>query len=603
MAGNGKVTAEIERLFVQDNLAYEVSAMYENHRQDRRTWEEEKKELRSYLFATDTTKTTNSKLPWKNKTTRPKLCQIRDNLHANYVEALFPNENWLHWEAADNESANRDKAKNIEAYMRAKLHESGFEDVVSQALYDYIDYGNAFGDVEFVRDEVQVGDKTVVRYVGPRAVRVSPLDIVFNVAAENFQDTPKITRYLLTLGDIKQMIDSRPDQREELEQAFTHLREIRQAATNFDVRDINKLAGWRVDGFGNMKTYYSSGFVELLVFEGDMYDAENDELYKNHRIVIADRSVVLYKEPIPSWLGSGSKVHAGWRLRPDNLMAMGPLDNLVGLQYRIDHIENLKADAFDLIVHPPLRIQGHVEDFEWGPGERIYEGEEGQVNPINIPDNTMVANMEIRGLEESMEEMAGAPREAMGIRTPGEKTAFEIQALENAAGRIFQHKIRAFEKNFLEPLLNHMLEVARRNMDEEDIIRAVGDDLGVTEFLKINRGDLQLRGRLRATGARHFAMRAQVMQNLQGLFAGPLANNPTVMAHFSGSRIARLVEDFLGVRRFELVRDYVQVHEEGELVRQQNAVQKNLEQQGAMPGPEGEEGPPMQGEPQGGPVR
>jgi hypothetical protein len=27
---------------------------------------------------------------------------------------------------------------------------------------------------------------------------------------------------------------------------------------------------------------------------------------------------------------------------------MGPLDNLVGLQYRIDHLENAKADALDL---------------------------------------------------------------------------------------------------------------------------------------------------------------------------------------------------------------------------------------------------------------
>ena len=53
--------------------------LYSIHRDK---WIEEKKELRNYLFATDTRTTSNSKLPWSNSTTTPKLTQIRDNLHA-----------------------------------------------------------------------------------------------------------------------------------------------------------------------------------------------------------------------------------------------------------------------------------------------------------------------------------------------------------------------------------------------------------------------------------------------------------------------------------------------------------------------------------------
>jgi len=48
-----------------------------------------------------------------------------------------------------------------------------------------------------------------------------------------------------------------------------------------------------------------------------------------------------------------------------------------------------------------------------------------------------------------MEEMAGAPKEAMGIRTPGEKTRYEVQSLENRSGRIFNHKVLNFSINFL----------------------------------------------------------------------------------------------------------------------------------------------------------
>jgi hypothetical protein len=39
------------------------------------------------------------------------------------------------------------KRKAIEAYMKTKLKESKFREEVSLLIYDYIDYGNAFGEV------------------------------------------------------------------------------------------------------------------------------------------------------------------------------------------------------------------------------------------------------------------------------------------------------------------------------------------------------------------------------------------------------------------------------------------------------------------------
>jgi len=52
----------------------------------------------------------------------------------------------------------------------------------------------------------------------------------------------------------------------------------------------------------------------------------------------------------------------------------------------------------------------------------------------------------------------------MGFRSPGEKTKYEVQRLENASARIFQNKINQFEEQIVEPLLNAMLELARRNL-------------------------------------------------------------------------------------------------------------------------------------------
>ena len=93
----GKV-AQITSIINRESLARQLSGLYNNWWIQRREKEEEWRELRNYLFATDTTTTSNKKLPWKNSTTLPKLCQIRDNLHSNYISALFPNDNWLKWE-------------------------------------------------------------------------------------------------------------------------------------------------------------------------------------------------------------------------------------------------------------------------------------------------------------------------------------------------------------------------------------------------------------------------------------------------------------------------------------------------------------------------
>ena len=133
-------------------LAVSISQMWDQHNTQRRKWLDDKLELRNYLFATDTTTTTNSKLPWKNKTTVPKLCQIRDNLHANYLSALFPNDDWMKWEGHTEDAAMLQKREAIEAYMKNKVRESNFRTEVSKLLYDYIDYGNVFYDVEYVRE-------------------------------------------------------------------------------------------------------------------------------------------------------------------------------------------------------------------------------------------------------------------------------------------------------------------------------------------------------------------------------------------------------------------------------------------------------------------
>jgi len=564
-------TLDVYEYLQPDALACVIADKDRAWRSARDGKEQEWVELRNYIFATDTTTTSNSSLPWKNKTTRPKLCQIRDNLHANYMAALFPNDNWFKWEARDEEATNKDKTKAVTAYMGAKLRDSGFEETVSRLLYDFIDYGNAFADVEYVDERKNIKGISYDGYVGPRLVRISPFDIVFDITAPAFVQTPKITRTLLSMGDLTKRILTDPKWAQMGPNILSRITDNRNHILSYRNSDHRKYQGFVADGFGSISDYYSCGLVEVLEFEGDFYDSSSRTLYPDQYIVVVDRAYVVYQGPIDNWFGASTKRHVGWRFRPDNLMAMGPLDNLVGMQYRIDHLENLKADVFDQIAHPMTKVKGYVEEWEFGPGERIYMEQDSDVEFMRPDTTALNADFQIDRLEAEMEEMAGAPKQAMGIRTPGEKTAFEVQALENAAGRIFQEKITQFEV-FMEQILNDMLEEAHRNFPIADIIRVIDNDLGVQEFRQVTKEDITANGILRPVGARHYAQRAQELQNLVGVFNSPMA--PMLQHHTSGVGLTEFIADVIDLRGYNIFQKNIAVAEQQELQALSNQAQE-----------------------------
>ena len=558
MVGN---VIDVESALRPTGLAESIVELYVSWDEQRRVWKNEQLEKNNFIFATDTTKTSNATLPWKNTTTRPKLTQIRDNIHANYDSAMFPNDQWFRWEAHSQDAALKEKAEIIEAYMSNKLRESGFENTISLLLYDYIDAGNAFCDVMFVNESKldPVSGELIVGYIGPKLVRISPQNIVFNPTASSFTKSPKITRHLKTIGELMVEVEENPESGW-IQEVLDDIVDVRKNIGNFTEQDFDVSQSYTIDGFGDLRTYYQSNFVEILELTGDIYDLENNELLKDHVITVLDRRLVARKQITPTWLAQGTMYHVGWRLRPHNIYAMGPLDNLVGMQYRIDHLENIKADVFDLIAFPPLKIIGEVKEFTWGPLEQIHIDEGGDVQML-VPDTTALnADLQIEILQQQMEEFAGAPREAMGIRSPGEKTAFEVQTLQNASSRIFQEKIRNFELNLLEPILNAMLEIAKRNINGSDLIRVLDDDLGVQKFLEVTKEDITAAGKLRPIGSRHFAAQAQLTQNLLGIFNSPVGQ--IIAPHVSGKRLARLIEDIFRLERFDIVEDNISIIEQ-----------------------------------------
>lgn len=561
-------------------IATEIVRNWETWNGGRSEWRSRVEENKKYVYATSTNETTNIQNPHSHTTHVPKIAQIADNLLANYLSALFPHDDWLKFEGADEESEEFDKKQAVLAYVNTKNKLNKFRAVIQEIITDWILYGNAFAGVTYVQEtheDPETGE-VLQGFVGPSVYRISPDDIVFNPLATNFESSPKIIRSLKSLGELHRDLEQNPElgySRDVLDKIMDH-REVLKQMTD---TALDKHIQFQFDGFSSPSLYYRSGYVEILEFYGDIFDTEKGEWLKNHVITVVDRQWVIRSEPLNTWRGRPNIFHVGWRVRPDNLWAMGPLDNLVGMQYLVDHLENARADGFDQMLDPDRVIAGDVQVERRGAAVDYYVNDPavgGDVKHL-APDTTVLnADFQIERKEQQMEEYAGAPREAMGIRTPGEKTAFEVSSLQNAASRVFQSKITYFEEQFLEPIINAEVEVARRNLDTTDIVRVVDDDFGVAEFLRVTKQDLLANGKLVPIGARHFARQATLVQNLQQ-FMQALQQDPMLAQHFPAENLARAWEDLLGFKRLELFEKFGRLEEETEFERLRRAAEEQVE--------------------------
>lgn len=577
---------DISNIVVKDAVAHTIVNHYVTWEQARDVWLRDQAEKLKYIYATSTHNTeVGASTPWKNNTTIPKLTQIRDNLHANYMSALFPNSKWLEWRGADSASNTQLKRTTILSYMRNQLEQSKFRTVVSQLVLDWIDYGNCFAMPVFEANVVNTGDGVATAgYTGAKLIRVSPYDIVFNPLATDFENSPKIIRSVKTLGELRKDILTRPEMGY-LEEVFQTAMSTRRAVQMALANDHIKSEQMVQDGFGGIDRYYESEQVELLDFYGDIYNVDSDTLEVNRLVTVIDRSFVIRNVPNPSWNGQAPVFHCGWRMRPDSLWAMSPLDNLVGMQYMVDKLQNSKADVIDQIIHPFIKIKGQVDDFEFKPQGRVQCYDDGDVELLR-PDMTVFnVNNEIAMLQNQMEEMAGAPRQAMGLRTPGEKTKFEVQVLENGSQRIFLNKTAYFEEVFLEPIVNCMLEFNIRLAPETVVLQMESPEFSTTVFRSVNKEDLNANGFLKPIGARHIAEKANQLQDLIQI-CGFTMNNQSTAPHVSGKEIAKLVFSLAGYESNKIVKDNVAITEAAETASVQQSAQAVVAETEAVGAPD-----------------
>lgn len=580
-------SVDLQQVQNEDALAKEIGNLWTAWDIARTTVKAAWQETTSFVYATSTRDTSNEGVGgedgeggWSHSTHLPKITQIYDNLGANYMSALMPHEDVVSFMGFSQDAVVRETRKRVEAYIKTKHRLSKFRTTLQDIVNDYILYGNCFAQVYYVNESTSIAGIMNAAYSGPRVRRISPYDIVFNPLATTFERSPKIVRSVKTLGELLREVEESPDEGKYYANGIKEWLKFRKSITGLTSEDIDKYVSLNISGFGSASSYFNSGNVEILELYGDIFDKENGELLKNHIITVVDRKYIIRKEPVETWSGFPHLFHAGWRTRPDNLWSMGPLDNLVGAQYLINHLENSRADAFDQYLFPTRVIVGDVQEDGVQPGVpggayRIPTGE-GSVSNL-APDTTVLnADMQIANKMQQMEEFAGSPKEASGFRSPGEKTAFEVNNMLQSAGRIFQHRLFHFEEEFLERIYNAELEVAKKNLNKADLIRVYDDEEDVVMFEEIIPSDLVVEGKLIPTGARSYVRKQQLTQNLMSLQQA-IATDPMLGQHFPSIKLANAWEELLGIEDLGVMEPWGRIREQAEGAREQLLAQRAVQ--------------------------
>lgn len=576
-------TFEINKLREPEGLAGGIAQKFVSWENSKDRWYRNAKETLENLYATSTHDIYNQVHEYDNSTHIPKLTQIRDMLVTYYLDAMFSLPDYVDWEAYDYESIDVNTRNTIKAVAKQMVEDSKFKPTIRELVEDYVDYGNAFATVANVTETLQMDGKSQsIIYNGPKAIRINPLDIFFDPLATSFERSPKIVRTIMTLGELQADAELLPDSAEEykkaLNKAIERRSEIRNTIATIRPEDIVD-DECRIAGLGNWSTYYKTDTVELLTFYGDLYDIDENKLHRNTRIVVMDRCFVLLEEPIKNYGFNCNIFKAGWRDRKDNLWSMSPLDNIKGLQFMVDFLENKRADVFNYISNPVLVKKGDVEmPADIYPGCEIGVDTDGDVAFIRPDATALQADLYIDKYLNLMEEMAGTPREAMGFRTPGEKTAFEVSQLNTASSRLFNEKVRKFEMEMLEPLMTLMLRIYMNNPARTTKVREKLED-GTVMFNDVSLDELTANGRLVAMGSNTYTEKARMAQTVMQLYNSGVVSDPLVFNYFDPKIIAKILSYTTGLDSWKgILKENARTHAELDAKMVAEQAQQQLEE-------------------------
>ena len=534
-------------------------------------------EIDSYLHATDTSMLEGG-TNFDHKTHLPILSELHEDLIAIVYSTLFPHDDWLSWKGFEINAITKQVRQKVLSYIKQCHSMNGFSVQMRKVVDDLIRYGNCFTQTYYKNESSESEQGMVSGYAGPAIKRISPYDIAFNPVAKEFSKTPKIIRELLTMGDFYEFVSSASEEdccisEEELSEIMK-----RRTGGNNDYSERYKEKQYIPAGFGSIDEYYTSGYIELLWFYGDIFNDTDGTFSKKRCVVVVDRdTVVIDKEELFPAIFKG-----GWSPRPDNLWSQGPLDKVVGINYMINHRENSKNDAIDKFTYPDRAYVGDVEEiYDEVTGHTKYiMPEGGSVSDIR-PDSTVLTfDNQIMMHRDLARTSARLPQQLAGFRTAGEKTATEVQSLNDGAFRGFINKAAQMEEDLIENAVQAEIRVAKDNFSS--IIKVLEEDEdGILLTTQITEEDLSANGKLIPHGSRRFSRQLQQLQGLTQLANTQIGQ--MVAPHINTYNLAKTVEELYGFDKFGFVNKFASIDEQMEAEERSMLAQQEMVKQSSEP--------------------
>ena len=542
-----------------------IAGMWDEYNSYRTKAMEAWKEVDLYRFATDT-KSLPGGQNFDHSMHTPITHMVDEKLGSILNATAFPHEDWLGWQAVEIDDVSESKRKRILAYLK-KIHaQTKFTRVGKKGLDDLKAYGNNFFQTSFVNMTRTEGDKIIAGYVGPMTKRISPYNIVFDPTVADFEHTWKIVLDRVSVGEFSEMV--RKDERFNSEAALA-IKQRRIGSTNGSrSNDYFKDGQYIPAGFDSLTAYLKSGYVDLLWFYGSIYDEHTMEVIPNRCIVVAD-----YDKVVCNYHKPNSRIRKGsWKERPDNLWAQSPLEPIIGLNYMINHRENAKNDAIDRMIYPDQLYVGEPEIIHDEVTQRreIWAPVGGDARDIAPDASTLSFNTETQLISQTVMEAVGLPSDILGFRSPGEKTAFEVQNLTEGAFRGFIDHVAQWEQDCLEKVIADQIEIAHENFTEVATVIVETVD-GFKVPATVTQDDLKSSGTLVPMGARRFSRMLQQLAGIQSM--SQLI--PVIGTHVNSFNLAKAVEVLSGLDDFGLVKRFAAIHEQGESQKEMALVEQD----------------------------
>lgn len=514
-------------------------------------------EVEAFLYATDTNSISNAKNGHGHTTHIPLTMELKQDIEAIINSTLFPHEDWFIFRPAKREEAFLNRKKVVENYLKNIHRRNGFRPVVKTLTSDLAMYGNCFAEVVFENNT----NENKVGYIGPVVKRISPYDIVMDPTATSFEAAFKIKREILTTGEFLKRAQNTASQWNK--KLVNQVLEGRTTGGGTPFLDSAKNQQYVPAGFGTWDAYLKAGVVELLTYYGDIYNPDKKELLQDQKIVIADCTFELECSEIDTPTKKPYIYHAVWERKPDMLWGMGPLENVIGMNYQINHRENGKSDAMDKLLVPDIVRVGDVdEEYNDETGQVSYFAPEGGgVSEIRPDTSFLSSDLHIDRLINQSRRSVRLPGDLTGFRSAGEKTAFEVSSLADGAMRGHIHKAQDMEVQLLEPLLKAEVELAHQHLESVVEVTHETED-GLVEFLEVSPEDLNISGELIPMGARRFARKNQILSTLSQLSSTPLFQ--TAAPHISSKGAAKLLQELTETESHELFSENAAVMEGAE---------------------------------------